>query len=437
MKHPVYGRLVLVVGMAKSGRAAVELLRKQGAVVRATDSRPAEQLADTGGVPLVPQNEAAFTSSGLIVLSPGVPADIPEVLAARRAGIPVIGEVELAGYYLRGPVLGITGSNGKTTTTAMIGHILAEAGVSSQVGGNIGKPPTAMVATSRDDQWNVLELSSFQLETIEEFRVKIAVGLNLTPDHLDRHGTLGSYASAKERMFALQDSNGFAVLNADDPITASWAASTKGEVHWFSRQRKFSPGIWLEGDVLTLDDTPLITTKEIPLVGVHNIENTMAAAVAARLAGANRDSIAQGIRSFPGVEHRIEFVREIGGVRYYNDSKATNVDATEKAIDAFAGNLWIVLGGKDKNSDYTVLREKLRAKAKGILLIGSAAEKIASQLDALPLVHAGTIDKAVALAAERAESGDVVLLAPACASFDQFQNYEHRGRVFKELVRAL
>ncbi|MBC8166027.1 MAG: UDP-N-acetylmuramoyl-L-alanine--D-glutamate ligase [Bryobacteraceae bacterium] len=433
MTYPVEGKTVLVVGMGKSGLAAIDLLLAKGATVRATDSRPVEVCI----VPLFPQTVETFTSVDLVVLSPGVPADIPEVLAARSKGIPVIGEVELAGYYLRGPVIGITGSNGKTTTTAMVGHILGEAGVARQVGGNIGTPPTAMVETSRENQWNVLELSSFQTETIEEFRVDIGVGLNLTPDHLDRHGTLQKYNDAKARLFDLQQPRSFAVLNADDPATCSWAGRTKAEVHWFSRRSVAKPGAWLKNDVVIIDGLPLLTTQEIPLMGVHNVENTMAAAAAARLIGAAPDAIAAGIRSFPGVEHRIEFVREAGGVRYYNDSKATNVDAAEKAIDAFPGNLWIILGGKDKNSDYSVLRNKLAVKSKGILLIGAAADKIASQLAGLPLIRAGALDSAVELAANRATSGDTVLLAPACASFDQFQSYEHRGRVFKELVRKL
>lgn len=443
MKYPIEGRTVLVAGMARSGLAAVELLLGRGARVVATDSRSLDELGDTGrkltelGVMLSPESVETFTAVDLIVLSPGVPADIPEVLAAQHKGIPVIGEVELAAWDLRGPVLAITGSNGKTTTTAMIGHILGEAGVSRQVGGNIGTAVTSLVFTSREDQWNVLELSSFQLETMSDLRATIAVGLNLTPDHLDRHYTLEKYRDAKARLFELQEAGSFAVLNADDPVTVSWAARTKAQTHWFSRRSVVRPGIWLENDTLTIENQPLIERKAIPLPGVHNVENTMAAAAACRLAGASIAGIAQGIRSFPGVEHRIEFVRDRNGVRYYNDSKATNVDATEKAIDSFPGNLWIILGGKDKNSDYTVLREKLAEKANGILLIGAAAEKIAHQLPGLPLIPADTIDRAVEIAASRAKSGDVVLLAPACASFDQFQSYEHRGRVFKELVRGL
>ena len=429
MKYDVSGKTVLVAGLGKSGQGAADLLRAHGATVRLSDSKPAE------GV--LPQTVETFTSVDLIVLSPGVPTDIPEVLAAKQRGIPVIGEVELAGYWLRGPVIGITGSNGKTTTTAMTGHILRKAGVACQVGGNIGTAPTSMVADSNDGQWNVLELSSFQLETIDEFRAKIGVGLNVTPDHLDRHHTFEAYADAKARLFELQEQGSYAVLNADDAVTASWSSRTSAETHWFSRQRRAEPGIWIEQNQLVIHGDRLIDVREIPLMGTHNVENTMAAAVAARLAGAELDGIAEGIRTFPGVEHRIEFVRERNGVRYYNDSKATNVDATEKAVDAFAGNLWIILGGKDKGSDYSVLKDKLSAKAKGVLLIGAAAPKIANQLAGLPLIQTTTIDRAVEKAAAEATAGDIVLLAPACASFDQFQSYEHRGRIFKELVRNL
>ncbi len=429
------GKTVLVAGVGKSGLAAIELLLRMGAVVRAADERPPMQRPID--VPMLPQTVETFTAVDLIVLSPGVPVDIAPVEEARKKGIPVIGEVELASYFLRGPVIGITGANGKTTTTAMIGHILGVAGLACQVGGNIGTPPTAMVETSRDDQWNVLELSSFQLETIERFRARIAVAMNVTPDHLDRHHTFENYANAKARLFETQTASDFCVLNADDPTCVSYAARTVAPVSWFSSTGSVQQGAWLNGENVMLRGSNLISRDEIPLRGIHNVENTMAAAISCMLAGAAPGAIADGIRSFPGVEHRLEFVREIKGVKYYNDSKATNVDATEKAIDAFPGGLWIILGGKDKNSDYGVLREKLRRKARRVLLIGAAAEKIAAQLNGVPLVPAGTLDRAVEIAAREASAGEIVLLAPACASFDQFENFEHRGRVFKEVVRAL
>jgi UDP-N-acetylmuramoylalanine--D-glutamate ligase len=437
------GKTVLVAGMARSGIAAVELLLQHGAKVNAADERSEDALGAAAqrlrelNVPLLPQTVESFTTADLLVLSPGVPVDIEPVRSARDRGIPVIGDVELAGYYLKGPVVGITGANGKTTTTAMIGHILEVAGIPRQVGGNIGTPPASMIGTSREDQWNVLELSSFQLETIEDFRARIAVAMNVTPDHLDRHHTFENYANAKARLFETQTSADFAVLNADDATCVSYATRTPGEAWWFSSTRAVRHGAWLDQNGIVMLGHRLTGRDEVPLRGIHNLENTMAAAIASHLAGAPRHAIVEGIRTFGGVEHRLEFVREINGVKYYNDSKATNVDAAEKAIDAFPGGLWIILGGKDKNSDYSVLRDKLKKKARKLMLIGAAADKIAGQLDGLPLVHSRTLQAAVESAAREASPGDTVLLAPACASFDQFENFEHRGRVFKEVVRAL
>jgi UDP-N-acetylmuramoylalanine--D-glutamate ligase len=288
-----------------------------------------------------------------------------------------------------------------------------------------------MVGTSGQTRWNVLELSSFQLETIHTFHADVAVCLNVTDNHLDRHHTFENYAAAKARLFETQHTDGVAVLNADDPVCVSFAQKTRGAVQWFSMANCRDGSIQLEGQAL-------IPTNEIPLRGRHNIENVMAASLAARHTGASLSAIADGIRTFKAVEHRIEFVRNLSGVDYYNDSKATSVDAALKAIDAFDGGLWIILGGLDKNSDYTVMREPLRAKAKGGLLIGSAAGKIAGQLDgALPLTQAGNMEAAVSIAHREAKAGDTVLLAPACASYDQFPNYEYRGRAFKNLVNAL
>jgi UDP-N-acetylmuramoylalanine--D-glutamate ligase len=443
MKHPLEGKKVLVVGMARSGLAAVELLLRHGALVQATDERDAQSLGASAerlkelSIALLPQTVDTFTAADLVVLSPGIPTDIAPVSAARERGIPVIGEVELASYFLQGPVIGVTGSNGKTTTTAMIGHILREAAIPNQVGGNIGTAPTAMIESSQDDQWNVLELSSFQLETIEEFQAKIAVCLNVTPDHLDRHHSFENYAKAKGRLFDTLLPDGHAVLNADDSVCASFAEQTKGKVSWFSATKPTRQGLYQTDNTIICDGVPLIRIDELPLRGAHNVENAMAAALACRLAGASLQAIAAGIRSFPGVKHRLEFVRDRDGVQYFNDSKATNVDAAIKAVEAFTGNLWIILGGKDKDSNYVPLRDKLVGKEKAVLLIGAAAGKIASQLEGLNLVQLETLDCAVRYAAAHAVSGDVILLAPACASFDQFDNYEHRGNTFKQIVESL
>jgi UDP-N-acetylmuramoylalanine--D-glutamate ligase len=283
-----------------------------------------------------------------------------------------------------------------------------------------------------------MELSSFQLETTESFRAHIGAALNVTPDHLDRHYTMENYAGAKARLFVNQREGDFAVLNHDDEITRGYAHRTRGQAVWFSSTHEVSPGAHLCGSRIFLDAEPLMDASEVPLRGTHNLENTMAAAAMAKLTGATHTQIRAAVMTFPGVEHRLEFVREWNGVAWYNDSKATNVDATLKAIAAFPGGLWIILGGKDKNSDYTPLAGPLKQKAHAALLIGAAAEKIRAQLSGeVRMIACRTLEAAVHEARARAISGDTVLLAPACASFDQFENYEHRGREFKRLVGEL
>jgi UDP-N-acetylmuramoylalanine--D-glutamate ligase len=447
------GKDVLVIGTKRSGVAAVELLLKQGARVRAMDERPLnpEEHAkfDTLGVPVVLQQAENINREGrppdVIVLSPAVPYDLPMLDAVRARGIPVIGEVELASYFLKGPVIGITGSNGKTTTTALTGHLLEQCGIACQVGGNIGRALASMVESSAERQWNVIELSSFQLESISRFRAQISACLNVTPDHLDRHYTFEGYASAKSHLFETQRAGDFAVLNYSDRTCRSYASRTKAEAYWFSASEMVPQGVWMNADELYFNDQPFLKRHQIKLRGLHNVENVMAAAVMAHLAGANLDGIAAGVEIFAGVEHRLEFVRNLQGVAYYNDSKATNVDATLKAIDAFPEGLWIILGGKDKGSGYTPLRAALRQRAKGALLIGAeppyphaAAPLIKEALqDAVPVIHCGTLAEAVKYARAHAAPGEVVLLAPACASFDQFENYEQRGSTFKQLVSEL
>jgi UDP-N-acetylmuramoylalanine--D-glutamate ligase len=435
----VEGARVVVVGMARSGIAAVELLMEEGARVTAVDQSAVTnpKLVELG-VPVRPQEASAFEGADLVVLSPGVPADLEVLQAVRGRGIPVVGDLELSSWFLKGEIIGITGSNGKTTTTAMTGHILQASGIPAQVGGNIGTPPASMVRTSRPGQWNVLELSSFQLETISTFRAHIGAALNVTPDHLDRHYTFEKYAAAKTRLFENQRSDDFAVLNADDPVTRGYGDRIASKSTWFSSTKQVKSGAWLDSDRIVLDDQPLMTAAEVPLRGVHNLENTMAAAIMAKLAGATHEQIRAAVMSFPGVEHRLEFVRDLNGVAWYNDSKATNVDATLKALAAFPGGLWVILGGKDKNSDYRPLIAAMKEKTRGVLLIGAAADKIENHLHGdVSTVKCGTLEGAVRHAHASARSGDTVLLAPACASFDQFENFEHRGREFKRLVNGL
>ena len=438
------GTKALVVGMKKSGMASAELLARQGAAVRATDLKSLDQLGEARAllerldIPFARQTPEVFEGCDLIVLSPDVPADLPPLAEARQRGVRVIGEVELAAPFLKGETIGITGTNGKTTTTVLAGHILRAAALPVQVGGNIGTPVTAMVESSRADGWNVLELSSFQLETISAFRAHIGLALNVTENHIDRHHTFQNYAAAKGRLFETQRSGDFALLNAEDPVCVRYADRTLATVEWFSSRREVSPGASLCGVSLVLDGRLLMAAGEIPIRGRHNVENVLAASIAAARAGVKRETIAAAVRTFQAVEHRLEFVRNVSGIDFYNDSKATSVDATLKALDAFPGGLWVILGGKDKGLDYSPLRAPLEAKARAALLIGAAAGKIAGHLQgAVPLVDSKTLEAAVAYAYARSQPGDTILLAPACASFDQFKSFEHRGEVFKQIVNQL
>jgi len=444
------GKRVLIVGLAESGKAAAGFLGHRGAIVSATDSQPAEKLATVktelekqgvachfGGHP-----DSLFIEQDMIVPSPGVPWNLPQLEAARCSGVLVMGELEIAAGLLEGRVIGVTGTNGKTTTTALIGHILESAGRRVQIGGNIGRPVLSMVEESTPDTWNVLELSSFQLEAMNSFRSQIAVVLNIKPDHLDRHGTFEAYTAAKERIMRAQENGDQLVLNADDAVCRGFADASKAEVVWFSRTSSGGDEDGTFGAVVQ-DDWLLwkgerVTETTLPIRGGHNLENALAAVAATSLAGIPADEIGRAIQSFRPVEHRLEFVRSIAGVDYYNDSKATNVDATLKALEAFDSGLWVILGGTDKGSDYRTLRNALAGRAKACLLIGAAARKIEQQLDGrVPIHMLGTLERAVEFARRKATPGDTVLLAPACSSFDQFDNYQHRGRVFKELVASL
>ena len=442
---------VLVVGLGKSGLAAARFLKARGARVTVSDARPAMLIAE---LPMLLDEgymvEAGshglltFRRQDLIVVSPGVPMSTPELKQVRAMGMHIIGELELGAQFLQGEVIGITGSNGKTTTTTLMGEILKASGRTTLVGGNIGRPVTELAEESLPDSWSVLEVSSFQLETVETFKPRIAMVLNITPDHLDRHGSFENYAAAKARITEFQTADDFLVLNAEDVKTQMVAAKTKAQIYWFSTKRQIKQGAFVHGESIFFiakegaKPEPVMPVAEIPLAGAHNVENVLAAVCAARLAGVESGVIRAAVAAFKAVEHRLEFVREVEGVRYYNDSKATNVDATVKAVEAFEGGVWLILGGKDKNSDYATMSALLRERVKGVLTIGSAAEKIERQLaGVVKIERADTLERAVALAHEAADAGDVVLLAPACASFDQFENYEHRGRVFKELVQTL
>jgi len=445
------GKKVLVVGLGKSGLAAALFLRRRGAQVTVSDLRSAQALSkeipslleagivvEAGGHGLL-----TFRRQDLIVVSPGVPLNTPELVQVRNLGLPIIGELELAARFLKGEVLAITGSNGKTTTTTLCGEIFSAGGLKTLVAGNIGLPVIETVDQSKPGAWSVLEVSSFQLETTESFHPRIAMILNITPDHLDRHGTFENYVAMKEKIFANQTGDDFLILNGDDPVVQQAASRAKSQVLWFSRSKIVRRGAFLMNGMVMFraseqaSPLPVVPLAEISLKGEHNIENVLAAVCAACVAQIPAAVIGRAVASFHAVEHRLEFVASIHGVDYYNDSKATNVDATAKAIASFPGNIHLILGGKDKDSDYTQLNALLRARVKTVYTIGAATEKIEGQIaGVVPITRSGTLEAAVSQAAGQAVAGDVILLAPACSSFDQFENYEHRGRVFKQLVMA-
>ncbi len=443
------GKRVLVVGLERSGVAAALFLDERGARVVANDVKPESELSAASelrakGIEIVSGSHPPelFESVELIVTSPGVPLTLEPFQQARAAGVPIISEVELAARFIRGRLIGVTGSNGKTTTTTLIGELLSRAGLPTQVGGNIGTPLINLVAGSRDDGWTVIELSSFQLEAVERLHLFAAVLLNITPDHLDRYASMEEYAAAKARIFLNQTPEDLAVLNADDERVAGMSSLTKARVVHFSRQRVLDEGICLRGAEVVIrsggSERVLISRDEIGLRGAHNLENVMAALAVGLACGASPDSMRATVRAFRGVEHRLEFVAEIEGIAFYNDSKATNVDAAIKSLEAFPGRVIVILGGKDKGSDYTPLARLVRERCEHVILIGAASDKIASALAGTrPLHRAATMSEAVRRGFELGRRGDTVLLAPACASFDMFDNYEHRGRVFKEAVWSL
>jgi UDP-N-acetylmuramoylalanine--D-glutamate ligase len=446
----VRGKRVLVVGLARTGRATARCLQRHGAEVTVTDSRPpyelradvAELLALKMGMELGLHREATFLAQDLIVVSPGVAPELPELQAARAKGIPIVSEVEVASWFLEAQILGITGSNGKTTTTALLGKMLETSGFRTFVGGNIGLPLIAAVDQVPKDAKVVTELSSFQLEVTQSFRPRVAVLLNITPNHLDRHPTLEAYVAAKARIFRNQTPQDFAVLNADDPAVMNLAQAIAARKIFFSRTQDFPDGVFVaDGQIVYRTgnlERPLLGTREIALRGDFNIENVLAAAAVACVVGADFEAIARAVREFRAVEHRLEFVREVRGVEFFNDSKATSVDAVAKALSAFGRGAHLILGGKDKGAPYAPLRSLLKERARAVYLIGAAARRIERELlGAVEIIPSGDLETAMRRAFARAVPGDTILLAPACSSFDQFQDYEHRGRVFKEIVQRL
>jgi UDP-N-acetylmuramoylalanine--D-glutamate ligase len=447
---------VLVYGLGLSGRAAARLLLSRGVSVVATDTKPEEKLdlgdlAELGGkgkFELMAGTELQELPPGpfdAVVVSPGVPMDRPLLEDARRRGLPVIAEVELASPFVNGPIVGITGSNGKSTTTALTGAMLRAAGLPVEVCGNIGVPLAGLV-DGPPGRVFVVELSSFQIEGIVSMKPRAAALLNLSEDHLDRYGSMAAYAAAKKRLFLTQDAEGIAVLNADDPEAAD--VETLARKRWFSRRGRVRDGCWLDGDGRVLEVVPgepnawgteLFQASDVPLAGVHNLENAMAAALLARAIGAEPAEIRRGLAGFQGLPHRMQKVGEKDGVAWYDDSKGTNPGATAKSLEGFAdGTVHVILGGRNKGADLASLTPLLVQKARRAYLIGEAAEEFAHTLrDAVPFERSGTLEQAVRSAAGQTRPGESVLLSPACASFDQFRDFEQRGDEFRELVGGL
>jgi UDP-N-acetylmuramoylalanine--D-glutamate ligase len=444
------GKAVVVVGLARSGIAAARLCARRGARVVATDRKgpgelPAEVLSlENEGVRLElgGHRRETFTGASLVVVSPGVPPTLPELQAARTAGVPLIAELELGWRLLKGTVLAVTGTKGKSTTTAAAGAMLREAGGDVRVGGNIGQAVTGIVEGSTDQTVFVLEVSSFQLEATETFRPHVAVFLNLSADHLDRHASFDEYAQAKARIFMNQTEKDWAVINADDPTVLELARRGRAQRVAFHPSRLAPDGVWFDGPAARMrsggHDEVLFDRADVQIPGDHLASDLLAAAAAARLMGAPAEAIRRAVRSYTGVEHVLERVAEIGGVAFFNDSKATNVEAARKSLEAFRGPLLPILGGRYKGGDFADLAPALRARGKAVLAIGEATERIAQALaDVVPVVPCGSMREAVERGFQMAAPGDTVLLAPACSSFDMFVDYAERGRAFKDEVKRL
>jgi UDP-N-acetylmuramoylalanine--D-glutamate ligase len=450
----VVGRKTLVLGAGKSGTESAKFLAARGAVVALHDKRPVEEwneaarsLKESHNVGLMSGDLPSWLLDqiDLVVISPGVPTNsIPARYVDRKDG-EVIGEIELAYRFSKGRFVAITGSNGKTTTTTLIGELLRNAGIETRVGGNIGTPLLSLAETSTDDTWTVAELSSFQLETIKDFRANVAICLNVTPNHLDRYDSFADYAAAKHRIFLNQTSDDVAILSADDAVTSTWGKGLKANAVFFSVRIELDEGLFLRGRELVCrsggKEKVLTTRDEIFLRGLHNVENILASFAAGLACGADPESMRVTVANFKGVEHRIEFVAEIDGVKFYNDSKATSVDATSKALEALSegeGKTILILGGRGKNAPYAPLIDLIESSVRAIVLIGEDADNIETQLRGhAEMIRAGSMEDAVRKSAEHAEPGDAVLLAPACASFDMFKSFEERGEVFKKAVLGL
>jgi len=454
MPPPFEGRRVTVVGLGRSGRAATRLLVRQDAAVTATDRRPVEDLPDAmsalkdfpvryymGGHP-----PEAFQDADLIVVSPGIDAErMDAVRIAKSRGIPVIGEMELGFRFATAPILAITGTNGKSTTTALAGAILEAAGHRVFVGGNLGRPLCEAVLERTSWDWIVLEVSSFQLETIQAFRPRIAVLMNVTLNHMDRYRSMEDYLAAKMRLFENQTETDEAVVSADDPLVFKRTVSVRSRRILFGQAARPEAGVYQEGESVTArgvtspsERLEILRREDIRLPGRHNLENVLAASAAALLCGCPADRIRESVRNFKGLEHRLEPVRNRKGVLYVNDSKATTTEALAKALEAFTAPIVLIAGGRNKGGEFASVRELLGRRVKTAVLIGEARPVLRAAWEgAAPLIESESLEDAVQVAAKTASEGDIVLLAPACASFDMFRDFEDRGNRFKAIVKGL
>jgi len=443
------GKKVLVVGLARTGIATAKFLKAKGSLVTATEVKPKEEMGEAvqalKGMDISTEwgghQTEAFLKQDIIVVSPGVDLSIEPIQKAVKYGVRVISEIELAYHFIHVPIIAVTGTNGKTTTTLLIGEMLKEDGKKVGVGGNVGEP--LVLFADGKDRWEVLvvEISSFQLEAIEDFRPRISVLLNITEDHLDRYPRYDDYIEAKVRIFANQNSGDLAVLNRDDPIVMQLREKVKAEKVLFSLEEKLGKGAFSNGQTISLrlgGEGEEYSLAKTPLKGIHNVENMMAALTTARIFGCSKKSIQDVLNRFKGLEHRLEFVREIGGVRFYNDSKGTNVGSVVKSLQSFSEPVTLIAGGKDKNGDLSPLEALIQKRVKHLILIGEAKDRMNRELGGLTdTVMAKTMEKAVLLAHQKAKAGEVVLLSPACSSFDMFKDYKERGKVFKEAVKRL
>ena len=446
----VENKKVLVVGLARSGLAVARFLKDQGAQVTATDLKEKDELGSwvqgalAMGISLKlgAHEIEGFTGSDLIVVSPGVPHNITPLEAARRAGIPVIGEVELASRYIKQPIVAITGTNGKTTTTSLIGEMLEASGREVFVGGNIGAPLIDYVSSGTRAEVIVAEISSFQLDTIENFRPKVGVLLNITEDHLDRYNDFSDYVQSKGRLFKNQESSDVAVLNGMDLAVSELESPINSQKLYFNIDSPAVHGVVIRGKEMTCSlpgESPVVLSlANFRLKGGHNLENAAAASLAALVAGGDQAGVQMALDTFEGLHHRLEYVKSVNGVQYYNDSKATNVDAVKRSLESFDSRVMLIMGGRDKGGSYTLLNGLIKERVKRLIAIGEAREKILNVLGRLTRSEgARTLKEAVDLAYQGASPGDIVLLSPGCSSFDMFTDYAERGEAFCKAVRGL